>query len=162
MGNSFSTTSASSQTWLSDVVDILRVLIDDPTGATYSDARLEDIGIIAAHFVAKEVIFSSDYTIDIVEQSADPTPDADFKNLAALRAAMIVLSAEAKSMANNAIKVVDGPSSIEIGRGLSYIKALADHAANEYAVQKASYQAGWGRVILTPFTSEGIDPATPF
>lgn len=158
----FTTTVASGNNWTTDIVTILRVLIDDPAGSVYSNSRLTDIVVVAGHFVSKEFVLDNEYSIDLSDQSINSDPDENFKNLTALKAAMLVLAAEAKTMAMQGIKIVDGPSSIETGRGLSYIKMLADSAADQYAIAKTTLMAGSGRIILTPFTSQYINIAETF
>lgn len=152
-------------TWQDDVRYIVRVLIDDPLETTYSNDRLDDIIFVAAHFVVQEVALDSEYIISIATQTITPDPilDIDFKNLTGLRSAMIVLGAEAKTLATSAIRIKDGPSELETGRGISHIKALADNVADQYAIAKTSIASGnQGRIILTPFTSQYTDVGQVF
>lgn len=138
--------------WTSDIIQLLRALIDDLDAITYTNARLTDIIVVAAHFVAKEINFDYTYTVNIASQTLDPDPDDDFKNFVALKASCLILGAELKQMSNNALKVIDGPSTIETGRGLSFLHKLYDFNLDQYIIAKASYMAGNCRVILTPYT----------
>lgn len=150
----FTTTSAST-TWTSDIIQLLRALIDDLDAITYTNARLTDIIVVAAHFVAKEINFDYTYTVNIASQTLDPSPDDDFKNFVALKSAGIILNAESRTLAKQAFRVKDGPSEIDTGRVYVYIKGLADTMDENYALAKIAYQAGnlrAFRAILTPYT----------
>ena len=143
-------------TWIDDTTMIVRALIDD-TGTTYTDNRLEDVILVAAHMISKEFILDTEYTIDLSDASISSDPDTNFVNLVALKSSMIILNAEAKALATSAVRVKDGPSEIETGRGLNYLKALADNAANQYAVARTTLLAGNMKAIMTPFTIQNVN-----
>lgn len=158
----FVTSLATSSDWTEDIIYILRALIGDPLGTVYTDERLRDIVIISAHLISKEFILDVEYTVDLTDGSISSDPDTNFKNITALRSAVIILTAEAKDIAKNAIRVKDGPSEIETGRGLFYVQQLLDQVSNQYAVGKATILAGQAKLIITPFTQPATDVVEPF
>lgn len=159
------TTTVASSTWASDIITLLRVLIDDVDATTYTNARLTDVIVVAAHFISREINFDYEYIVDIPSQTMNVDPDADFKNFAALKAAGIILNAEARTLAKQAFRVKDGPSEIDTGRVYVYIKGLADTMDENYAIARLAYQAGnlrACRAIFTPYTTQHTTIGEPF
>ena len=81
--------------WQDDMVSMLRVVIDDAgSNPEYTNARLEEVITVAAHFTKKDVDFDNDYTISIADVSITPDPitgkDYPFVNLVTLRAACLL------------------------------------------------------------------------
>jgi hypothetical protein len=142
--------------WQTDVITTIRTLIGDLDGAKYTDTRLLTISIIASTYVNKEVSFDSIYTISISDLEITPTPESDFIALLSLKAASIILNAEAKIAGENSVKVVDGPSSIDLASSYTALKGSAKTADDDYQSAKLSHQHGnlkGGRIILTPYTT---------
>ena len=156
------TTTVASSTWASDIITLLRVLIDDVDATTYTNARLTDVVVVAAHFISREINFDYEYIVDIPSQTMNVDPDADFKNFAALKAAILILNAELKSMTKTALTIKDGPSTIETGRGLSHLQKLYDETLDQYVVARASFRAGYFRAILSPFTTPNSNTVESF
>ncbi len=163
--------------WNNEMVLITRYLVDDiavvsSTGltSTYTDERLETTILVAAQLTLFDVTFDKTYIVDVDSCSLTPDPtvvtrDNAFINLVSLKTACIILGAEAKAAATNAIKVKDGGrfGSAEIDMGQSY-KALQERAATackDYQDAKVQYLAGNGRVgaaIIGPYVNEQTNP----
>lgn len=79
--------------WQDTAIPILRTLLNDAAcgEATYSESRLEELCIAAAHFNVQELPFETTYTVSIPNASITPDPESDvtFINFMVLRAACI-------------------------------------------------------------------------
>lgn len=159
--------------WQGEMTTIVRQLVYDvdPSNYTYSDERLETTILVAAQLVATEIDFERQYKID-VEQcflSPDPTSptqlasnankDDGFINLVSLKTSCIIMGSEMKTHALNAVRVSDGPSSIDMTAVANYIKYLYQYSCEKYDEYKFNYAAGnnaVGKAILSPY-SPGSD-----
>lgn len=152
--------------WNEEIIPLVRGLINDishPT-YTYSDDQVTEFIIYAAHFVNQEVSFDTTYTIDISATTISPDPstptrDVSFINLIALKAAILILNGEVKVAAGQAVKVVDGPSSLDFTMVYKAKKELLEQMKNEYDKMKLSVNLGelssWTSV-LSPYTQEVV------
>jgi hypothetical protein len=161
--------------WQGEMTTIVRHLISDvdPTNYSYSNERLETSVLVAAQIVLVEVDFENTYTVD-VEQcylSPDPTDpttglstvnkDDAFINLASLKTACLIMGSEMKTQALNAVRVSDGPSSIDYTAVAANIKYLYEYSCKTYEEYKFNYATGnnaVGKAILSPY-SPGSDVA---
>ena len=159
--------------WQGEITTVVRTLISDvdSTNYTYSNARLETSALVAAQIVLTEVDFENTYTVD-VEQcylSPDPTDpttglatankDDAFINLVSLKTACLIMGSEMKTQALNAVRVSDGPSSIDYTAVAANIKYLYEYACKTYEEYKFNYAAGnnaVGKAVLSPY-SPGSD-----
>jgi len=150
-------------TWQTDSVQIVRTLIHDvaPSTYAYTDERIEEVFVVSAYSVIVEVTFSNAYliTLSTCTITPDPVLDKYFMNLVSLKAASIILFSEYKTASSSAVKVVDGPSTIDYTAVSKNLKDLYDNAAEQYEQMKFKYNVGEGAsgiVILTPY-SPGSD-----
>lgn len=159
--------------WQGEMTTVVRTLISDldPSNYTYSNERLETSILVAAQIAMVEVDFENTYTVD-VEQcylSPDPTDprtglatankDDAFINLVCLKTACLIMGSEMKTQALNAVRVSDGPSSIDYTAVAGNIKFLYEYACKTYEEYKFNYAAGnnaVGKAILSPY-SPGSD-----
>jgi hypothetical protein len=155
--------------WQNEMVRILRFLINDIYSATYEDCRLEETLLVAAQLKNAEIDFDRTYSIDVdsLILSPDPTestPKDDwFINIVCLAAASIILHSEAKTLAAQAYRIKDGPSSIEIGGAYEATKELADEMSAKVEISVMRYKAGdsvGAQAILTPYTQDSISGGT--
>ncbi len=154
--------------WKGQMVTILRDMIfdTDASNFTYTNARLEQALVNSAYWMYSNLDFNVAYSIDVecVEITPDPTHDPtdyDFVALTCLKAACLVLGSELKTKASTAIRVVDGPSSIDMTASVQYLKPLYEAAIKEFERAKLSYQIGdnaVGKAILSPY---GVDVNFP-
>lgn len=149
--------------WQTDIVTTVRALIGDLDGTKYTDNRLLTLSVIAGLFVNQEVLDNA-YEVSISALTITPTPEDSVFNLIALKSSSLVLNAEAKVLAESAIKVVDGPSSIELSSAYSSMKAAAKLADDMYEKAKLAYAmsgggtGGSGQAVLTPYTVQYLNP----
>lgn len=149
-------------TWQTTMTPILRYLINDvdPTDYTYSDARLQTSILIAGQLISKEVDFNTTYTIDVPNSGLTPDPTVDpadipFINLTCLKAATIVYGGELRLAAKNSIKIVDGPSQIDVTSQYGNLAKLYQSSVDAYNKAKVDYVAGnsiAGQTVNTPYT----------
>jgi hypothetical protein len=159
--------------WQGEMTTIVRTLISDvdPNSYTYSDVRLETSILVAAQIVLTEVDFENTYTVDVDQSLLSPDPtnptegssnlnkDDAFINLICLKTACIIMGSEMKTQALNAVRVSDGPSSIDYTAVAANIKFLYEYACKTYEAYKFNYAAGnnaVGKAILSPY-SPGSD-----
>lgn len=147
--------------WQNEMTRILRYLIDDFVEPyTYTDDRLEEVLVIGAQLINYEVDWEKDYVTDVDAISITPDPtdatrDNAFINLASLKAACVLLSAEAKAQGACAVKVQDGPSTIDMSKSFDALQKRAQQACKDYQLAKVEYQAGnsrAGEAIIGPYT----------
>ena len=162
--------------WQGEMTTIVRQLIYDvdPANYTYSADRLETTILVAAQLVSTEIDFEKTYVIDVEQCTLSPDPtdptqavadankDDGFINLVSLKASCIIMGSEMKTQALNAVRVSDGPSSIDMTAVAGYIKYLYEHSCSQYEEYKFNYAAGnnaVGKAILSPY-APGSDVVT--
>lgn len=157
-------------TWQNEMVRILRYVVDDLDASSYSDERLEETLMVAAQLQYASIDFSNDYTIDVDTLVLTPDPTATnpkddwFINIVCAKAAHIILFSEAKTLAAQAYRIKDGPSSIDVSKAYEAAKEMADDIAKKLATMIVQYKVGSspaGHAILTPYTQENIISGNP-
>ena len=145
--------------WETESVIILRGLIGDmgPT-YTYEDSRLIDLVLISARLINVECDFDTVYTIDVEQCTITPDPtaanDDTFINLSCLKAACLILGAEAKSLAGSSFEVRDGSAFVSVKEAYKATKELYDKYCDDFAQAKLEFKAGnlsAVKAILTPY-----------
>ena len=146
--------------WTTDMVTILRYIIDDVDSTqTYADSRLETLIVTAAQLTKEDVTFSKTYTLNIASATISPDPTDDtrddgFINLVCLKAACLLAGAEFKTEASKGIMVRDGSASIDT-RGVSQSKKdWRDHICENYAKAERDFKTGnskVGEAIVGPY-----------
>ena len=147
--------------WQNEMTSIVRGLINDIEGDVYPDSRIERIIVLGAQLLINRVDFPNVYTIDtdLLSLSPDPTTtspkDNDFINLVSLQAAVIILKGEAKTLAAQAYRISDGPSSIDVTAAYTALQEqvkdmqeLLDGAVIDYVAGNST----GGQAVLTPYT----------
>ena len=149
--------------WQTDMVTIVRHLVNDIDGTTYADSRLEETILVAAHLQYTSIDFDNTYTIDIDAgiMSPDPVESSDswFVNIVCVKAACIILGSEAKTLAAQSYKIKDGPSSIDIGQAYKNINELYKQLCDKLAHMIMEYKAGnsvGAHAVLTPYTQDRL------
>ena len=148
--------------WQTEMVPLVRVLINDiTTPVTYTDERLESLIVTSAQLVSMSVEFDYSYSMNIAAGTISPDPtinrDDPFINLVSLYSAWIISLGEAKAGAAMAIRVVDGPSTVDASQSSKDKMALSQLMKKYYEHAKAQYIMGNSRAaqaILTPYTTE--------
>lgn len=150
--------------WETELVLILRHLIDDLDGDSYSDSRLTELLIVAAELVQSTVDFANVYVIDPDSLSISPDPtqepkDSGFILLVCYKAQCILRRGEFKTASRGGMRVSDGQSMIDTTAGIGASKALMDNACAEYDRAKFEYlttKRVTGRAIIGPFSSPRV------
>lgn len=151
--------------WQDEMIPIVRALINDTeTTTTYSDSRLEETIVIAAHLLNVNINFDNNYTITIATTTISPDPtsgtkDIAFINLVCLRAALFIYDAEAKTASRLGIRVSDGPSSVDTSGRLSSSLELSKQMKQNFELAKIEFMAGnsrAGQAVMTPYTNTRV------
>lgn len=153
--------------WEIEAIEILRNIIDDPDSTKYTDVRLKRLLIVAAFQVLQEAAFTTEFTVDISEQTITPDPtdsdndtrDDSLVNLMCLKAACIMERGVTGTSAGKAVAGKDGFSSFDLrGVAEARLKLMQVGACKEYANALSDYQAGGsgsdiiaGAAVLSPF-----------
>ena len=160
--------------WQYNLTTMLRLVIydspDDTTGRTYTDARLEELLVVAANLVVQELTFDNTYTIDIAATSISPDPitqkDTVFQNMVVLKAACLADQSTLRTKAQQAgISAKVGPASISTSNSLNgYALLLEQGPCATYGRLKWEYEMGDAqgrqaiRAVLSPFIGPNYDP----
>lgn len=150
--------------WNTEINTIVRHLIDDTdfTSLRYPNERIEQTILVAAQLIQTEVSFENVYSIDVEKCRLVPDPtlledkDDGFINLTSLKASCIILGAEYRTYGLSAVRIGDGPSSVDMTSAATHIKALYDNACKRYEEYKMIYattNGGVGKAVLGPYGS---------
>ena len=149
--------------WTDDMPTIVRYLINDldTTNYAYSNGRVRQTIVVAAHLVLSEIDFDKTYTVTISTSGISPDPtaatkDDAFINLVSLKSACLIASSELRTKGLDAIRVSDGSSSIDAGGILRGFELLSKDLCQRYEDAKIQYKAGnsgAGQAILSPYES---------
>ena len=109
-----------STAWKTPVRLMVRVLINDlEASPTYSDARIDQVAVVAAQFVNKDITLGNEYTIDVVGETISPDPsvtstkDELFINSIVLKASCIIDQSTFRTKAAlEGLRAQMGPASI--------------------------------------------------
>lgn len=156
--------------WEVEIPIIVRSLINDlGSSPTYSDERIQQLTVVAAQYVVKEVTLSNNYTIDIVNIDITPDPsdnstrDTDFISFIALKAACLLDQSTFRTKAAlEGIKTALGPANLSVAGNLSGYKTILDQgpcALYEQLVFDHNVgEAAPIRAVLSPFVGNNFDP----
>ena len=151
--------------WQTEMVRIVRHLINDVDATSYADDRLEETILVSSQLVLHEIDFDNTYTVDVDGLSLSPDPtglankDNAFINIISLKSACIILSSEVRTHGLNAIRMSDGPSSIDMTGIARNIAVSSQDMCGRYEHAVMQYKAGGsiaGQAILGPY-SPGAD-----
>lgn len=155
--------------WETEIVTIVRYMINDIDAAVYTNERIQEVIIVSTTLLLPRVDFTNDYQsdIDLLYLTPDPTTttpkDNDFIRLIALQASSIILNSEVKTMAAQAVRIVDGPSSIDVTGAYKALKELAKTYKEDLDAAIMDYQAGnsiGAGAVMTPYTVDFVSYGT--
>lgn len=144
---------------MDDAILMLRVLINDITGSTYSNDTLTRLLLTSSVIVKREFAFNQNYIINLQDLTISPTPEEDFNLFISHKAAILLLQSEIRTRSFQSLKITDGPSSIDLTSGVKDLKSLLDFSLNQYDRMKLDYAMGdgsFGYAVITPTTVEYI------
>lgn len=158
--------------WQIEIPIIIRNLINDlEANPTYSDARMQQLAVVAAQYVLKEINISNTYTIDIVNQTITPDPsapetrDVEFISFIALKSACLLDQSTFRTKAAmEGIKTALGSANISISGNLAGYKIMLDQnqaPCKLYETLILEYNIGNATAIsavLSPFVGNRFDP----
>jgi hypothetical protein len=155
--------------WQTELVEFLRVLVNDTGSVSYTSDRLTKVLLVAGIQVLQELDFQYDYVVNVSASTITPDPcsasirDDAFINLVCLKAACIVERGDAAIAAKQGIYVKDGSSAIDLRGSLQgklkliekgwcavYDEAKLQHQLNN----SGAYSGVPGAAVLTPFRLE--------
>jgi hypothetical protein len=153
--------------WTNEIVRIVRFLIGDTEGITYTDDRLEETILVAAQLLLSTMDFSTEYSVDVDQVTLNPDPtegtkDNLFINCLAMKAAIVVLNSESKTAAVQSWRVKDGTSSVDTTASYQSLHQLAKELSDKLDKYIFDYRAGnslAGAAVLTPYTYDGVSNA---
>lgn len=159
--------------WQEELTIIVRSLINDwcsqNSNPEYSDSRIQQLVVVAAKYVVKDIDLITKYNIDVVNIDISPDPtdsnsrDDDFISFVALKTAcMLDQSTFRTKAALEGIKTSLGSANLSIGGNLSGYKTILDAGpCSLYESLVMSFNIGEGtavRAILSPFVGNNFDP----
>lgn len=143
---------------MNDILIILRSLINDLDGVTYSDEVLLRLACVAAIIVTKEIYFDITYSINLSTSVITPDPDQNIGLFISYKAAILLLQNEIKTYGYTNVKIVDGPSTVDMGNISKTLIENVNLLLNQYDKLKQEYMlhGSLGFAIITPTTVEYI------
>lgn len=154
--------------WQDEAIPMLRVLINDLAETpTYSDGRLKQALIVAAHLFPQDVSYSNSYTVSISSCSITPDPtaasDTTYINFIVMKAACVMDVSTFRTEALRAgVKARCGPAVLEtVDRLPGFKDLLTMGPCAAYEAMKDDYNFGSGNIckaILSPFIGNNFTP----
>lgn len=154
--------------WQDYAIPLLRTFINDAgTPYVYSDEKLEEVLAHSAFVVNQLGTFNTTYTVSIPCTSITPDPctDSAFIYLMALKAAVLIICSEAKTLAGQSFRVTDGPSSVDVGGAFNATSQLCDKLTTQFEDALMQNNLGGamaigGEAIVSPYTQERLSNHT--
>jgi hypothetical protein len=155
--------------WQLEIPLIVRSLINDLSDTpTYSDERIQQLIVVSAQYVTREVNLNNEYSINIINPDIIPDPtllenkDLDFISFIALKSACLLDQSSLRTKAaTEGIKAALGPANISVGANSSLQFLLLNGPCKSYEDLKMDYEIGNTsllRGILSPFVGNNFDP----
>jgi hypothetical protein len=156
--------------WQLEIPLIVRSLINDLSDTpTYSDERIQQLIVVSAQYVTREVNLNNEYSINIINPDIIPDPtllenkDLDFISFVALKSACFLDQSSLRTRAaTEGIKAGLGPATISVGQNGSYQFLLLNGPCKMYEDLRIDYEIGNTsllRGILSPFVGNNFDPS---
>lgn len=150
--------------WQTEMVRIVRHLINDIDAVSYADDRLEETVLVSAQLILNYVDFDNTFTVDVDGLSLSPDPtegtkDNSFINIVCMKAACVILSSELRTHGLNSVSISDGPSRIDmtgIVKNLQVVQQEMCAKSEDAIVQHKAGNSVAGQAILGPY-SPGAD-----
>jgi hypothetical protein len=148
-----------SDSWQDKTTIMVRSLINDLSESpTYEDNKIQQLFVVSAQLLKKEVEFANTYTIDVVGISITPDPSDDdaFVTLISLKTACLIIAGELKVLANNSIKVSDAGASIDMTQSYTASRNLYEQLCKDFEKAKMAYVLGnlnLLKAIITPYAT---------
>lgn len=155
--------------WQEEMTLLLRAFVNDLDATKYTDDRLEQALVVGAKLVSNELSFSQHFVADVVGVTLTPDPtvdprDENFINLATVRTACIIDRGAASAAADQAIRVKDGASEVDLRDAFKAKLALLEKGwCAVYEEMRFQYVTNMqgptvGAVIVSPFRLFAFGP----
>lgn len=156
--------------WQIEIPIIVRSLINDLSDQpTYSDERVQQLIVVAAQYVTREVNLANTYIIDIANPNISPDPttmqakDVDFIGFVALKASCLLDHSSLRTKAAmEGIRASLGSANLSVGGSLrGYETIINQGPCALYQELRSQYEFGNAntvRSILSPFVGNKFDP----
>lgn len=161
--------------WPTEMILMLRALINDMDASTYTDSRLQDLLLAAAMVVRQEIKSDNTYTVDLIGKDISPDPsdpsdkDYNFITMVTLKAACMIDTNSMRIKASKeGIRATCGPITAEIRSGNNNGYQLLFEAGPCQAYQDLKEKINFRdpmevgtsfRAILSPFVSNTFSPS---
>jgi hypothetical protein len=148
-----------SDSWEDKITIMVRSLINDlGENPTYTDNKIQQLFVVAAQLLKKEVEFNNTYTMDVVgiDISPDPSDDDAFVTLVSLKTACLITAGELKVLANNSVRVSDASASIDMTQSYTASRNLYEQLCKDFEKAKMAYVLGnlnLLKAIITPYNN---------
>lgn len=146
--------------WQPEMITLLRYVINDvdTSQQEFSDERLGNLLLSAAHLTLGSIDFKSDYVVDVAASGITPDPtsgarDNNFINLVILKAACLLSAGEYRIASNKGIALRDGPSSVDARGLIAAKKDIMEDSCEKYKQAEYEYRLGnsnVGEAIIGP------------
>lgn len=141
-------------------MDEILIILKALTNTTESDVSLNKLIITAAAILQREITFDIIYEVNITAGTITPDPeDNAYILLNAYKAAILLLQSEIRTYSHQSIKIVDGPSTIDLSGRSKDLRSILDSLINDFNNIKRDYlfnSGNMGYAIITPTTVEYI------
>lgn len=156
--------------WNIELPIVVRSLINDLSDTPeYSDERVQQLIVVAAQYVTKEINLINEYTIDIVNPNISPDPtintsrDLDFISFVSLKASCLLDQSTLRTRAaTEGIRAALGPASISVGGNIRGFETILKNGPcalyNELKMQHELGNTQLIRAVLSPFVGNNFDP----
>jgi hypothetical protein len=160
------------QYWEIEIPIIIRNLINDfAEPPTYSDSRIKQLAVVAAQYVLNDINLSTQYNIDIVNETITPDPsapnsrDTDFIGFIGLKSACILDQSTFRTKAAlEGIKTALGSANLSISGNLAGYKMILDQEQgpcklyDQLTLDHNIGNATAVSAVLSPFVGNNFDP----
>lgn len=163
--------------WQDEMVLMLRAMVDDLGEAPrFSDARLEQLLVVAAQLTKQDATFQAAYETDVAAVTITPDPtttaprDDWFVNLVTARAACLMDQGAAAKGAGRALRVRELDTELDMTQtGRALLDLLSKGACAVYRQLLRDYltgnQSGLGAAVMGPYrlySQSRYHPWTPY
>ena len=155
--------------WQLELPIIVRTWINDLSDTpTYEDDILQQVLVVSAQYVNREINFTNDYEVNLTNLTITPDPttgtrDEDFIGFVTLKAACFLDQSTFRTKAaNEGIRAGLGAASIDVRGNLRGYKEILDvgpcYMYDKLRMQYEISNANGIEAILGPFVGNNFDP----
>ena len=145
---------------MNEIIIIMTSLLQS-SSESYAEDVLERLACVAAIGVKLENEFDKTYTINLTDatiSNIDSESDQPFILFVAYKAVIDLMKAELRTATKQSVKIVDGPSTIDLSSVAKNYTDLIDSLEKQYDTMKKDYvisrngEGSFGYAVITPTT----------